>query len=630
MNHKVLNYLKEYSSNVEDINGLLVSAFLRINRIDSVTNTLIKNYLIDQESASEYNKLQDFILLFDGIEFTFEKLIAFFEFVISPIDKEVNGAVYTPKYIREFIIRDCDDETSLNSKVCDVACGCGGFLYEYALYLHNKGKKIQNIIQDNLFGIDITGYSIERTKILLSLFAILEGEDRETYNFNLFQGNSLDFDWFDNCAKIRESGGFDYIFSNPPYVGSTNLDQNTKDLIKTWKVSSTGKLDLYIPFFELGMKWLKEGGTLGYITVNNFYRSLNGRALRSYFSMNIFDFTLIDFGGEQVFKGRNTYTCICKVKKDRGVIRYTSTNSKNLNNLNESEFIESRYEELDDLNGWRLDSLNVKLNLNRIESIGEKLVENFDIRNGFATLRNNIYLFTPKQKDKDFYYFEKDNKTYQIEKEVCKDAIKPNILKSEKDLYNFNEKLIFPYTRLKTESKDLFSKNSTLTVKVISENEFSEKYPFANAYLKDYKEELAKRDKGTRKYETWFAFGRSQALNITGKKLLFPYLSNAPYFVYTGNEELLFYNGYAILSDSEDDLRFIQKILQSDIFWYYIKHTSKPYSGDYFALAKNYVKNFSIPNFTISEKKYFLKLKRKNSINKFLIKKYNLVDVILS
>jgi hypothetical protein len=111
--------------------------------------------------------------------------------------------------------------------------------------------------------------------------------------------------------------------------------------------------------------------------------------------------------------------------------------------------------------------------------------------------------------------------------------------------------------------------------------------------------------------------GRSQALNIRGRKLLFPYIFNAPYFVYTDNEDLLFYNGYALVSENEEELLFIKELLETDVYWYYIKYTSKLYSSGYFALAKNYVKNFSIPEFTASEKLYFMNLSRISAINKF-------------
>src|SRR5690606_27597217 len=129
------------------------------------------------------------------------------------------------------------------------------------------------------------------------------------------------------------------IVGNPPYVGSSNLDENTKRLMKNWSVSLTGKLDLYIPFFQIAIRWLNENGLLGFITVNSFYRSLNGRALRNFFSENGYQFKLIDFGSEQVFKSRLTYTCICQVRKAKGNLSYTNTTPQKLSSFTEKEYI---------------------------------------------------------------------------------------------------------------------------------------------------------------------------------------------------------------------------------------------------------------------------------------------------
>jgi adenine-specific DNA-methyltransferase len=62
----------------------------------------------------------------------------------------------------------------------------------------------------------------------------------------------------------------------------------------------------------------------------------------------------------------------------------------------------------------------------------------------------------------------------------------------------------------------------------------------------------------------------------------------------------------------------------SDIFWFYIKNTSKPYSGNYFSLAKNYVKNFGICNLTNKEKEKLIKMTNQNKINEFLFQKYDI------
>ena len=161
-------------------------------------------------------------------------------------------------------------------------------------------------------------------------------------------------------------------------------------------------------------------------------------------------------------------------------------------------------------------------------------------------------------------------------------------------------------------------------LKTIDEQYFKFNFPFALNYLNSQKKILSQRDKGDRKYEKWYVYGRNQALTFHSYKLLFPYISNEPCFVFTDDKELLFYNGYAVLSDSIEELIILQKILLSKMFWFYIKTTSKPYSGNYFSLAKNYVKNFGICDLTIDEKKSMLNLNDKNEIDMFLMNKYEI------
>ncbi|GHV15661.1 hypothetical protein FACS1894169_07770 [Bacteroidia bacterium] len=634
MNQNILKYLRTYSYKEQDINRLLVSSFVRINRIEEINNEFIRGFIINNQNQEESHQLDEFLTFFDS-NFDIEFLLELFEFVISPEDKEVNGAVFTPKFIREYIVKQIilqfeGQEKDINTlKFGDIACGCGGFFKTISEEYRNKtNKSYFEIYKENIFGLDIQHYSIVRTKILLILNAIINGEDSIEFEFNLFEGNALDYDW-NKIKEIKINRGFDAVIGNPPYVGSSNLDEYTKNLMKNWSVSLTGKLDLYIPFFEIGLRWLTKEGILGYITVNNFYRSLNGRALRSFFSENSFDFKLIDFGSEQVFRSRLTYTCICQIKKTKGSLRYTNSTPQRIDLLVDEDFVKFKYEQLNNIDGWQLEDAKTQLNLKKLENAGEKLGCLFNIRNGFATLRNYIYLFKPIDEDDRFYYFEKNSVRYRIERNICRDAIKPNILKDESDLERFMEKIIFPYIIVEEQNNGLFQNQTNRLVKIIDEERLIQEFPDTYNYLCLYKAELAKRDKGQREYETWYAFGRSQALNITGLKLLFPYISDTPYFVYTNDTELLFYNGYALVSDSEKDLKFIQKILKTKIFWYYIKHTSKPYANNYFALAKNYIKNFSIPPFTLNEKKVFMELKNRDSINKFLLKKYNITDIEL-
>ncbi len=583
------------------VNRLLVSTFVAINRLNA-SSIFSKRYIISENNyPSELPLLSQFYNLvnLNYDRFELEDLIEFFELVISPAEKEVNGAVYTPLYIREFIVKNTlsafSDEDLMNLKIGDLSCGCGGFFITAALYINKRTNTPINEIISNFYGVDIAAYSIERTQIILNLLCLSHGEDIINQP-NLFQANSLEFD-IHSINKVAQNEGLDIIIGNPPYVSSSKISEESKHLLYKWSVASTGKTDLYLPFFQLAIEALKPGGILGYITVNNFYRSLNGRAFRAYMSEHRYNLQMVDFGSEQVFKGRSTYTCICLISKIEGNIVYCKKNSHELNSLSAEEFIHIEYRNLNDFAGWTLCNTVTTNNIRKIESIGTPLGKLFDIKNGFATLKNDIYLFTPIRETNKYFYIKFNNTEIKIEKDICRKAIKPNILKNESDIENYLEYIIFPYT--------IDACNKAV---LIDEEIMKEKYPYALEYLRLHTKELKNRDKESRTYASWYAYGRTQALNIIGKKLLFPYLADKPYFVLTEDETLLFYNGYAIVSESSRKLRVLRRILQSSVFWYYIKHTSKPYGGNYFALAKNYVKNFGIPKLAEAEEDIILNL----------------------
>jgi adenine-specific DNA-methyltransferase len=625
MNQSILKYLKEYSYDTKDVNRLLVSSFLVVNNIKTVSNTFINDFIISKEK--ELEQVNDFIKLFDKNTFDIEELIELFEFVISPQDKEVNGAVFTPEYIRKHIVQQTiekhNTEALSNLKFGDIACGCGGFFKTITEVLINEtDKSYFEIYRDNIYGLDIQEYSIKRTKILLSLLAIKNNADCEVFEFNLYCGNALNFDW-KTVDTLNENNGFDIVVGNPPYVGSSKMDEETKDLLKNWSVSSTGKPDLYIPFFEIGMENLNENGVLGYITVNTFYKSLNGRSVRDYFSKNKFDLSIIDFGGEQLFKKRSTYTCICIIgKAESSSVKYVKSLSSKIQQIKPSHYISIPFANLDDFNGWYLINQKIQKVISKIEKCGTPLGKKFEIRNGFATLKNNIYVFKPVKEDNEFYYLSQDGSVYKIEKGICRNAIKPNTLKSESELEEKTEKLIFPY-QTETIKTGLFDKEQQI-LKTLTEQEFKIKHPFAYKYLKSNKTILSLRDKGKGKYDQWFAFGRNQALTLGGFKLLFPYITSKPCFVLTEDTDLLFYNGFAILSESIGDLLILQKILMSKIFWYYIENTSKPYTGNYFSVAKNYVKSFGICDLSVDERKTLSNSTEQNEIDDFLMTKYDI------
>ncbi len=357
MNHNIFKYLKSYSPDPVIVDRVIISSFLRFNNLRVYNNTFLQSYVI-KETDQDYASLVSFCSLLQKHcdTLNIEDLIELFEFVISPSDKIVNGAVYTPSYIREYIVSTCLSRATKGVDdliIGDISCGCGGFFVTVAeIFYKTYNKSFKEIYANNIFGLDIAEFSITRTKIVLSLLALKYGEDHP-FDFNLYNGDALIFDWHKNNPIIMGNAGFDIIVGNPPYVCSKNLSSETKELLGAWCVAGIGNTDLYIPFFQIGYEALAPNGVLGYITVNSFIKSLNGRELRNYFARNNVNLSIIDFGGEQVFRGRTTYTCICLLQRiESHSLRYVQFPSHNINELTQADFHVINYAQLNNHKGW--------------------------------------------------------------------------------------------------------------------------------------------------------------------------------------------------------------------------------------------------------------------------------------
>lgn len=624
INKEISEYLNKLSDNLSIVNKLIVGAYIEFNNISISNNKLILSCI----EGNDKDTVQRFIHLIKqkNGKFDFEDVIHLFETSIPSKDITVNGAVYTPNYIKNYIVdatlNKFSDTELPNIKVADIACGTGAFLYTVAQKIKTKSlKSYSEIFKENIFGLDISEYTIQRAKLLLSLLAVSNGEDENEFVFNLEIGNALSF-----CWEEKGIDSFDAVIGNPPYVRAKNLSEENKKLLSNWEVTKTGNPDLYIPFFEIGLKYLKPDGILGYITVNTFKRSVNARSLRDYFKRNQFDLTILDFGSSQVFKNKSTYTCIVFIEKNKSIsINYQKVTIENIQNKNISNFNSINYNLLNNKKGWLLNKATVLQTINKIESTGIPLGDKFPIRNGLATLSNDVFIFKPVDEDEKYFYHQ-NGKLHKIEKQICRDIIKPNRLKYEAEIPTLKEQIIFPYHQ-ENHQANLFDLKSN-KIRVFDEKYFEENFPNAFAYLEGNKKQLLNRDKGKNKKYKWFEFGRTQALNDFGKKLLFPYMAGQPYFVYSDQKDLLLYAGYAVYFDSERELKVLKRILESEIFWYYIKQTSKPYSGNYFALAKNYVKDFGICELDEIEKEYLLSTESLEERNKFLLDKYELNSLI--
>lgn len=461
--------------------------------------------------------------------------------------------------------------------------------------------------RDDIFGVNIQDYAIERTKVLLSLLALSEGED-EDFGFNLLCRDTLDYTCKNWDARYT---GFDVVVGNPPYVCSRNLSEDTHAKLSGYEVCSSGHPDLYIPFFQIAIEMLNDEGRLGYITMNTFLRSVNGRAIRKYFSSNRFLICIVDFRGYQVFDSKNTYTCLFYLDKQHGAesIHYAVDEQGVLSD--DVHFTAVPFADLDDEKGWTLNDFDVTM---AIEAVGVQIKDFCPSRHGIATLSNTIYIFKPISEDEQYFYIAVGETRFPIERGICRDIVNPNKLNTIDDLGSLIEKVIFPY---RIEDGRAY---------VYTPDEMRRLFPSALAYLEANRNILLSRDKGkTCAYPQWFAFGRTQSLVMPRYKLFFPKFANKPLrCVICDAPDLMLYNGLAFVNTDERKLRILKSIIESNLFWSYIQANAKPYASGYYSLSGVDIKHFGIPKFTLAEENELLTMNDKDGIEKWLRARYGM------
>lgn len=519
-----------------------------------------------------------------------ERLIEVFELFVSGEDRKKNGVAYTPYAVKAMMLERVLAEKELPT-VFDPSCGCAAFLLTAAKTIHERiGRPLSEIVATCIFGADIDAHALERTNALFALL-LVEANEPGCAKPCLFNLDMLDRA---SLVRIRKRcpNGFDCVVGNPPYVRFRNMDAATQARVNGWTVSSCGNADLYMPFFEVGMGLLAPDGVLAYITSNTYLQSLNGRRLRQWCATESLNVEITDFRDAQLFANVTCYTCVT-------VLRRVGTAGISYRRAEDPSSAKGRFSfypfsAFPDASPWRMRSPEIDAVIRRLETAGRPLSW-YRIRNGLATLANDVFFFRPVAEDDSFFTREYGGRRWKIERAICRKVIKPNVLHCDADLDAEMEFAISPY--VEKDGKHV----------VRDESEMRTSFPCAYAFLSACRERLAKRDKGKGTYPAWYAYGRTQGMNCTGMKLLLPYIAGAPTAVLSLDRDLLFYCGYALLLDDEEELRYLKVFLESEAFWYFIHQTSKPYSKGFMSFAKNYIVRFSIPQLDAASRKALLR-----------------------
>lgn len=614
MNKSIINELLN-SHEINLIEKHLIYSFLQNNDLESSKSPIVSELLADFKTEPEI------FLLVSTLDIKDLKLLEnYLELLIPKNDRKVNGAFFTPTYVVDFIIKETSPKN--NDKCLDPSCGCGAFLIGLVEYYQKTFKKsVKETIKENIYGSDILNYNVKRSKLILSLFGLLNNEIIEESDFNIYCQDSLKADW---------ENQFEIIVGNPPYVKFQDLsDDNRIYLINNWKSIENGTFNLYFAFFELGHKLLTANGKLGYITPNNYFTSLSALSLRQYFLQNKCVTRIVDFRHKKVFDAQ-TYTAITFAnKKSNDSILFDKIKDEQ----SCSDFLISangspNYLENLKVEKWRLLKTNEQENIKIIERIGTPIKQLFNIAVGIATLKDEVFFIDSANEKNGYLTKTTENGTFLIEKEITRPVYKISQFKSQKDIENNTLRIITPYH---TNSKNAVP---------ISEEEFIAKYPKCYEFLLSEKEKLEGRGKGKKVFSPFYVWGRTQGITRFGKKILNPTFSKHPRFLFVPEEDAYYTNGYGIYFDrdhsnkttlfedsthemsKEENILIVQKILNSIVMDYYVSNTSVSIQGGFPCYQKNFIEKFTIPNFTKEEIQILNNLDDKMEIDEFLIDKY--------
>ncbi len=463
------------------------------------------------------------------------------------------GQVFTPSYIVEELLNFCNynllmyNNQILRKHIIDNSCGEGGILCEiveryctiYFYAVNDDKEALKNELETYIHGIDIDKNAIE--KCIFNLNKVVEKYNIFNVNWDIFQGDSL--------KETRFNGKMDYVIGNPPYIRTHNLKENYES-VKNFEFSKKGMSDMYIVFFEIGIKMLNNSGKLCYITPSSWVTSKSGELLREYFkATNILE-GIIDFKHHKVFKKCNTYSMITYLDKSSCNLpgfKYYHYNEENgdieyidILNCNEIEIDGGFY-------------FNTKTNINKLKEIKNDISEKtFFVKNGIATLLDKVF----------------------INNEIPFNEYTTQCLKASTGQW---KKCFFPY----------HNDGTAINPEIIHSKEE------VISYLSPFKASLTKRkvDKGILDY---FYFGRQQGLKETGIERLA--INNIIKDKSSLKINILpkgstIYSGLYIYSNNAD-LNIAKEILETDDFIDYIKSLNKYKSGGYYTFNTKDVENY--------------------------------------
>lgn len=463
--------------------------------------------------------------------------------------------VFTPEnYVKELLDSVGYTKSLYGKRILENSCGDGNILavvvqrYIDDCILNRLSKKqIEEGLSRDIYGVEIDPEQYR--KCIKNLNEIIRKYDINKVNWKIFNEDYLRWN-----TKLK----FQFIVGNPPYITYSELNKDEQRYVKeTFETCAKGKFDYCYAFIEKSIKSLSQDGKMSYLIPSSIFKTVYGEKVRSCVKPYLKE--IRDYTHDRMFDDALVKSAIMVLEignKDYTFQYYDGRSKENItlltSNLREKWFFTTN------------------------KLIGtERFGDHFQVAHVVATLLNEAYVIKKEN-------YQIVNGVYlcngkEIEKEVVRETATPRSKRYKKE-----ECIIFPYSY----------KNGKLIR--YTEEEFRDKFPGANAYLNDFREQLDERESD--KNALWFEYGRSQALaGLNQRKLLISTVITDKVAVYMLKKECIPYAGMYIIPKNKNriySLADAKRILESDKFMKYVEHVGIHISGTSLRITSRDIENY--------------------------------------
>jgi hypothetical protein len=492
----------------------------------------------------------------------------------------------------------------LTVKVCDPACGSGAFLNQALSYFIEEHKFVDDIIaeltntplrlfdtdlqilENNIFGVDINDESVEIAKLSMWLRTAQPGRKLSDLSNNIKCGNSLiddpavagdkAFNWEKEFPTVFEKGGFDVVIGNPPYVSHERIDN--KDFLKSNFKSHSAFGDLYIYFYELSLRITNTNGLTSLITSNSFLKADYGKPLRTLIQGESEILEIINIENTQIFSDATVNTVILTFSKNKNKNAMATIVNSEFNEFDFNSFIAKnkfQYSQQDlDIESWNLIKPNILKLKRKIKSENKSLEEhNTKIRLGIATGDNNVFIIDELKKNE---LIEQDNKNSEL--------LKPILRGRDIDRYFYTSPNLYL----------ILTKNG-----VNVEKDFPVIFDYFNSFGDNFKKRGAKGQHWTNLRACSFFD------DFKEEKIIWIELSDNGRFSLCNDEYYLLNSAYFLIPPKDLKSGYLLSLLNSKLIKFYLQQIAATSGVGTLRWINNYVKEFPIPALSFNEQIHF-------------------------